>query len=234
MSGRVPIPREWLKPGLKDFIDLDDSAVLDEDAAPVARAYVHAVAQFSELIFRLIDAFLAEHGAFYGLTGKERHSLRRNGAAVVRDTIYRHGALWPAADPARLGPSVRAAVEQALHERLRHRAPPERPAVPPPEPPASRVAPHAWEHEVRLLVKAVVWTGAGLANAAAVSVLYLMLFLMLRRYAPDLTVAQDLLVAGVAIVASLGGLAIGWLFQMLRARRYRGRLAGERPPGGAG
>lgn len=119
---RVPIPRRWLSRVQLDFLALDAQIALDaESRAAGVEILTVVVLLFDRVIPAVIESYLRRNAAAAHLDRADRDSLRRGtGPAAVRDAIFRAGTRWPAEDQD-IGPEVRAAVDQALHDALARR-----------------------------------------------------------------------------------------------------------------
>jgi hypothetical protein len=78
--------------------------------------------------------------------------------------------------------------------------------------------------DLRALLKTLLWVAAGVATVVPLSAVYVVLFLVLRHHAPDLTVEQDMMVAWVALG---GGAGLGLIGQTVKTRIGRRRPGGE-------
>jgi len=281
LFGRVHIPVQWLTEGQQVFLALGKSSMLDAETRAAGLELVPLVVQLCDgLIPRLIDDYLRRQALLSALDPGEREHLRRGGPVPVREAIFRACASWPPADPDRLEPAARLAVDQALCDVLARRRARRRPgsagaasaggpwrtaattkkAVAGDDGPVpvlrqeqgpaddrdltdrhttratsgenvlKRYISYGWHQVLWGLVKASVWTAVSLAGAAVLSVLYTLIFLALRHYAPDLTVKQAMVIAGAAVGTALGGTGLGLAGQALKARRDRRGQPGGEPP----
>jgi hypothetical protein len=239
LSGRVDLPARWLEHDQMVFVELEADSTLDADVHTAALELADRVLRLCDLIYDLIDDFSRRHRAAYALDQKERATLRRGGGpAAVCGVIFRDCDDWPATDPRRLRKRVRKAVDKALSDLVRQqRAQPRPGTVPVIRRPVDDRDLAVWhktratddkETLKRYLLYESFEVVRGLVGAAALSILYLGLFLALKYFTPDLTAHEDMIVAGTAIATALGGTGVVLVGRWVKAYAGRGR---SRDPG---
>jgi hypothetical protein len=252
LLGRVRCPPHWLTTKQAQFVELDLKSTVDAPLRGSALDLTTKVVRLTGLVHRLIGDFTQRHQDSLSLDPKDRADLRRGrGPAAVREALFRRCGPWPQADPGRLPTAVRSEVDQVLRDLIQQgrRAATgdsreDAPATTEPcaglpafEGPRDRLQREVW-HKTRATMSPemlrrynvydTVRVGLALAALAFTGVLYLALFLGLRRFAADLTVQQAVMVLGSAVGGT--GLATGTAAYVINARRKSGGDSGDGPP----
>jgi hypothetical protein len=248
LSGRTGLPVRWLNPEQVVFVELEADSTLDPRVRAAALDLAARVGDLGDLVFALLDDFSQQQETVYDRN--QRAKLRRgSGPALICRVLFRRFRTWPPADPRQLGRRVRREIDRVLHAAVPQKRDGS-PNGPTTSWPGDDRALAVWDRTratddpdklkryiVLDLVEAFVKTAPGLIATATLAIVYLGLFLALRHFTPELTTHEDMIVAGAAITAALGGSGAMLAGQALRARvDGRGRAgpkAGARRPGGA-
>lgn len=237
--GAATLPDRWLTARQRAFLDLGPDERPD---SRTRRAGTDLVRRVACLCDRLVPRLVDDHLRSRAVDRDARRRLRRRTAAVVTGVLLDRCPSWPPADPDRLAPGIRAAVDRALAREYGLRPPP-------PGGPGLVLRPHdrpvdrrdsdeklitwatsddarlwrtsrfLWGQEARHAVRVAL----GLVVAVAAAVLYLVFFEGLRLVEPTLTVRQAMLVVAAAFGSAVGGGGVGLLGVVLRSRWARGR-----------
>jgi hypothetical protein len=236
LCGRVSLPPHWLTPKQVAFVELDLHSLPDAGLRASALDLAAKVVRLGELVYGLVDDFTHRHQGDLLLDHKERGDLRRGrGPAAVRTVLFRRCGTWPATDPGHVPGDVRSEVDQVLRNLIQQKRAESAPAN---EGPRDDRHLAVW-HKTRatasqeMLRRYLLYESfqdaralvAYLVVIVSTGILYIVLFLALRRLAPDLTVKEAMIVAG----APLGGAGVAAAGSLIRARRKRATASGDEP-----
>lgn len=242
------VPTQWLTPTELTFTAHDDTDELDVEMRAAGIEIMNRIVILcDDLIPSLVDDFLARHG--YDLGSADHDEFRRRtGPVVVGDVLTRMYASWPPTAPELIDRATCLAVDRALGDLLNSlRAQPAAGVLLRPDRTPVDDRDQADRHLTRatsddathrryityeqhrenlFLTRIAVRTATGLIVAVILSVLYVGLVLGLRRFAPDLTVEEDIMIVG----AALGASGIGLAGQVLKNRFGGSRRSADPGP----
>jgi hypothetical protein len=244
LLGDRALPPDWLTTRQQDFFALHPDVPLN---AGTRRAGTELLGPVIHLCDRLIPWLVDDYFQRHTIEPDARKRLRPRAPALVRDVLMRTCPSWPSPDLNWLA-TVRPAIDEALSSG---RALPASSAgdratlVRPDQRPVDRrdfeekLIVHTagdrarsrranrtlWHQEFRRAFRVAV----ALVAAAAIAVLYLILFAAIRYVQPNLSVREAMVVVGAAIGAALGGTGLGLLGQAISARRSRVPPEAEAP-----
>ncbi|NMO50813.1 hypothetical protein HH310_06355 [Actinoplanes sp. TBRC 11911] len=226
LSGDESLPAHWLNQKQRHFVHLTAESTVDADVQADALELATRADRLGDLVFELIEASSKRFDAVLGLDLREQESLREGKAPLeVCKVILHNCEPWPTVAP--VDEDVRSMIDTVVCEAVaRSRAEQRRAATAAPTPgPRTYWQFRIW-HKTRAtdddqtLFRYLLYETFELLKVVAIVVtlgaLYVAIFLALYHAAPDMTVHQDMIVAGAGIVSVLGGSGLVLARQLLR------------------